>query len=168
MSLNLVNVSAFQATFSKHQTQTSSLCVKNFSMNHIKQEFRLADMETEKKLVRNKNFGGQFLEKNRLSRFFCRKSNSDEIRQKIRRRVFGGILGSRILVNKKLECLLLKSHFIGGGIAQRQLLRFSASSPGFESRLCRFSLLLSLWTAKEIDPIQCLFKRFCKCSKGLN
>ena len=32
-------------------------------MNHIKQEFRLADMETEKKLVRNKNFGGQFLEK---------------------------------------------------------------------------------------------------------
>ena len=32
-------------------------------MNHIKQEFRLADMETEKKLVRNKIFGGQFLEK---------------------------------------------------------------------------------------------------------
>ena len=39
-------------------------------MNHIKQEFRLADIETEKKLVRNKNFGGQFLEKNRLSRIF--------------------------------------------------------------------------------------------------
>ena len=67
MSLNLVNVSAFQATFSKHQTQTSSLCVKNFSMNHIKQEFRLADMEAEKKLVRNKILEVSSWKKNRLS-----------------------------------------------------------------------------------------------------
>ena len=59
--------SAFQATFSKHQTQTSSLCVKNFSMNHIKQEFRLADMETEKKLVRNKILEVSSWKKNRLS-----------------------------------------------------------------------------------------------------
>ena len=39
-------------------------------MNHIKQEFRLADMETEKKLVRNKNFGGQFLEKKSIVEIF--------------------------------------------------------------------------------------------------